>query len=103
MIVLVDDDKDTGPVRRFRPAPPVATSKELRRPRNSLPADLYLSSRDGSDDEIDPRSHRRTVSGFAKHPTVEALRRPGSAMSDQRAQRAASPTTDPSINSFALV
>ncbi|KAF2192755.1 hypothetical protein K469DRAFT_554207 [Zopfia rhizophila CBS 207.26] len=100
MVVLIDDDKDSGLNRRFRQAPPVA--KDIRPQQNSM-----LGYFDGADldsgDDYDPKSGRHSLrNGIAKHPAVEAIRRPESAMSEQRAYRAVSPTYDPSINSYTL-
>ncbi|KAF2476580.1 uncharacterized protein BDR25DRAFT_277827 [Lindgomyces ingoldianus] len=100
MVVLVDDEKDSGPVRRFRQAPPIPM--EIRRTRNSSPGDILSES----EDDYGLQSGRQSLrNSFARHAAVEAIRRPGSAMSEQRAThfaRAGSPAYDPSINSFAL-
>lgn len=97
MVVLVDDEK-SGPARRFRQAPPVPN--DVRRiPVDTTPGYFDIQS---SGDEFEGRGTRRSLrNGIGTPRAVEAIRRPESAMSEQRAMRSASPA-EPSISSFAL-
>lgn len=107
MVVLVDDEKSPGPVRRFRPAPPVPSN--IRQAQHGESQDGSQASVESSEDEFDLYSRRSSLrAGGTPRPlfTVRALRngastpRPGSAgqatvnLSEQRAE--------PSIDSFAL-
>jgi len=106
MVVLVDDEKSSGPVRRFRPAPPVVDNIRREKARNGSPR-RFSNGIDSSDDEADMRTSSRTsdrINGTTKKSSRDGLRvsRVGSSLSvnmhldDQRAV----PGT--SINSFAL-
>lgn len=99
MVVLVEDEKSSGPVRRFRQAPPI--SMDVRKTRPSSPTGFGLDSGDESDARV--RRHSLT-NGYPRHAVLDAIRRPPSAMSSQRAYRSGSPAPGPaeSINSFAL-
>ncbi|KAF1958813.1 hypothetical protein CC80DRAFT_558386 [Byssothecium circinans] len=118
MIVLVDDEKISVPLRRFRNAPPVASDTRRQQPQrpNSIDASTAL---DMSDSEFDTGSLRNQQNGpyVPRHlaTELEALRRPQSPLSNradnQRATYAPRPyspapggnnTAEPSINSFAL-
>ncbi|KAF2440262.1 hypothetical protein P171DRAFT_367768 [Karstenula rhodostoma CBS 690.94] len=99
MVVLVDDDKQLGPVRRFRQAPPV--SSDVRRPQQQRSKHLSPEpSAYGMDSERE--SENKTPIYSMGHMTGSQPRlnrngghsRPASAMSEQRAE--------PSIASFAL-
>ena len=99
MVVLVDEEKNGNPVRRFRQAPPVANDVRSRKGGSgrSTMLDDY--------DDFDRESYTpRTASlvngqahgpGAARHIAVDALRQPSgprnaSPMYDQRALRSAS-------------
>ncbi|KAF2692012.1 hypothetical protein K458DRAFT_398373 [Lentithecium fluviatile CBS 122367] len=88
MVVLVDDEKSGAPTRRFRQAPPVASNLRQHQGVSSGPQSL-----DGDSD-----FERRQARQFSmqngngpRHNVVEALRRPGSSVNDQRAVRSYSP------------
>ncbi|KAF2270900.1 hypothetical protein CC78DRAFT_450289 [Lojkania enalia] len=103
MVILVDDEKGSEPRRRFRPAPPVA-NEIRRRPNTSRTSSPEGFITEDSGEDFNPQSNRFSLpNGFLKRPAIEMLRRPGSAMSEQRSFRIGTPTTEPSINSFALV
>lgn len=97
MVVLVDDDSEPAlAVRKFRHAPPVAN--EIRRASYSSPS--VLNSIEDSEDEAGGGVWRN---GSIRHPAVEAIRRPLSAMSDLRNRsQTRSPSLALSVNSFAL-
>lgn len=97
MVVLVDDDKQTGPARRFRPAPPVPA--DLRRPPQGHAK--HVSNESSAYDSEREREGRPQMysMGHMTGSTPRVARnggpsRPESAMSEQRAE--------PSIASFAL-
>jgi hypothetical protein len=97
MVVLVDEEKSSTPARRFRQAPPV--SNEIRRTKG---APYYTSfGMESSGDEADYGNSKHSMrGGTPRNLTLEAIRRPHSAMSEQRAARVSS--NEPSIRSFAL-
>ena len=103
MVILVDDDSDSGlTVRRFRHAPPVA--KEIR--RASYSSSTLLNSIEDSEGEGygtgEEGASWRTHA--IKNKAVEAIRRPQSSMSDLRSRnQTRSPSLAPSVNSFALL
>ncbi|KAF2814694.1 uncharacterized protein BDZ99DRAFT_566644 [Mytilinidion resinicola] len=104
MVVLVDDEGESGRVRKFREAPPVP--KEIRRLGGRNDYESNGPNVEGYGDELfgevasverDARRRGRiiptspttpTSNGFASHMPFDANMRPGSSMS---AQRAASP------------
>jgi hypothetical protein len=97
MVVLVDDEKSPAPLRRFRQAPPV--SSEIRN-RGAISPTYDLDS----GDEYFPRPHHPASirnGGVPRHAVLDAIRRPESAMSEQRAT-VRSGSAEPSIQSFAL-
>ncbi|ORY02453.1 hypothetical protein BCR34DRAFT_81245 [Clohesyomyces aquaticus] len=105
MIVLVNDEKDQGPVRKFRQAPPVKSDTEIRRLRNA--SSEYNDFPDESEDDFGLVSSSRTSTrnGYARHAAVEAIRSPRNQMTQQRANqvyRSGSPSYTPSVSSFAL-
>jgi hypothetical protein len=106
MVILVDDEKSSAPVRRFRNAPPVVDNIRRAKQRNGSPH-RFSNGIDSSDDEFDMRAHSRTsdrTNGMSRNTASDGLRvlRPGSSTSvnlhldEQRA------THGTSINSFAL-
>ncbi|KAF2655034.1 hypothetical protein K491DRAFT_658893 [Lophiostoma macrostomum CBS 122681] len=102
MVVLVDEEKSSTPSRRFRQAPPV--SNEIRRTKG---APYYTSfGMESSGDEMEYGTGKHAMRGSApRNLTLDAIRRPPSAMSEQRAVRIGSNelrSTEPSIRSFAL-
>ncbi|KAJ4286078.1 hypothetical protein N0V90_013427 [Kalmusia sp. IMI 367209] len=90
MVVLVDDEKQPSPARRFRTAPPVAA--DTRRQNYKASTDPFGFDSDGEREGISNRQY--PTNGHIPRHIAEATRRPGSVMSEQRAE--------PSINSFAL-
>ncbi|KAF2000224.1 hypothetical protein P154DRAFT_534889 [Amniculicola lignicola CBS 123094] len=100
MVILVDDDKSSGPIRRFRQAPPVAPNP--RQPKRVASSYFTQDIEDpGSERERDssPETSRRQSIRSAHVLRTMALegremQRPRSVMSEQRAES--------SINSFAL-
>ncbi|KAF2823354.1 hypothetical protein CC86DRAFT_298701 [Ophiobolus disseminans] len=97
MVVLVDEDKNGGPVRRFRQAPPVAHDV---RSRKESGREHMLDDFDVFDGNWTPRTASLTNgqsygAGSGRHVMVETLRgssspRPQPGMYDQRALRSAS-------------
>lgn len=99
MVVLVDDEKQLGPARRFRPAPPVPN--DVRTPQQQRSKHMSPESSAYDMDSEREREGRTSMYSLG-HMTGSQPRlnrngvnsRPESAMSDQRAE--------PSIASFAL-
>lgn len=102
MVVLVDDEKQTGPARRFRQAPPVPS--DLRRPPQGHPkhasteSSAYDSERERVGRPQAPMYSMGHMTGsqprVARNGGSDGHSRPESSMSEQRAE--------PSIASFAL-
>ncbi|KAH7073379.1 hypothetical protein FB567DRAFT_611632 [Paraphoma chrysanthemicola] len=98
MVVLVDEDKQSGPVRRFRQAPPVAN--DVRSKKDGARGTLMDDFDDFSYHSYTPRTsslvngHSNSPSAV-RHIAVDALRQPSSPrhappMYDQRALRSGS-------------
>ncbi|KAF2641641.1 hypothetical protein P280DRAFT_396882 [Massarina eburnea CBS 473.64] len=117
MIVLVDDEKTSAPVRRFRQAPPVANDLRRQQQQQRSTSPDTSQTLDTSDIDFETRSVRsqalQTGHYAPRSMALDALRRPPSAQDhrdNQRAtQRSYSPApkngganAEPSINSFAL-
>ncbi|OCK81583.1 hypothetical protein K432DRAFT_295172 [Lepidopterella palustris CBS 459.81] len=101
MVVLVDDENDSGAVRRFRTAPPV--SKDVRTGSTSVRGDS--SGWDGSDDGVAGfRSGSVNRNGFIRHSMSEAFWKPEGSMSQQRSTAPGSSPNSAggSINSFSI-
>lgn len=102
VVILVDDEKQPTPARRFRQAPPVPSDHLRKLEQNQRQVEPQRNRQFSSDpassgvdsDAETTRTHR--LSGFSTHHTngsiprhlAESTRaRPGSAMSDQRADQ----------------
>jgi hypothetical protein len=106
MVVLVDEEKHSNPVRRFRQAPPVAN--DLRRNGAGMVSENYFDDFDGDSSPATPRTASLVNSqsrgpGAARHYTIDmrgssSLRHLGSMQQDQRTLRSASS----SIRDYAL-
>jgi hypothetical protein len=101
MVVLVDDDmsKSPAPMKRFRPAPPVANEIHVPKRHGSPSVDPGGAN---VEDEFDKRPNRYSMPLSRSSAAASIRSRPLSVMSEQRAPRAGSPSGEPSIHSFAL-
>jgi hypothetical protein len=70
MVVLVDEEKNSAPVRRFRPAPPVVDNIRKEKARNGSPH-RFSNGIDSSDDEFDMRTRSRTSERSNRTPQVD--------------------------------